>query len=119
MSAIPQRRNYARLGKFFTGEKERHVPTLVVEWHTIRERPPPSHPTNVQPERLIHPCAAHVEGLMAESLQHAQQLRFSPLTGHSSYQTTETGHGRFRLAQAGWIPRSRRWNPQVEKSLES
>src|SRR5262249_39488373 len=101
MSGLPQCIDPAGFGELLTGKNQRDVPTLIVQRHAIRKRPSPSYPTYIDTERLVDPGAAHVERLMAKSLQHPHQLQFGALTRHSGYQTNETRHLRFLCYSSG------------------
>jgi hypothetical protein len=60
--------------EFFAGEEEINVAVFVANRHAIGEAPSARHPADVDAQLGIAPGAAVVEGLMAETLHHRQQL---------------------------------------------
>src|ERR1700722_8008830 len=92
MTSIPEVLGRAGLRIFLSGKDENNVAPLVLDRHSIRKGILACRPTYVDPSGLVNPGPGHIKRLVAEDLEHTQQLRLSPFAGLTGDETKNSGH---------------------------
>jgi len=81
-----------RFGILLPGKYEDDIPAFVADRHSVREGVLASSPPDIHSQRLIHPSPGRIGRLVAECLNHPEQLRLRPFARHTSDETDDTRH---------------------------
>jgi hypothetical protein len=92
MSSLLQAADGSRLGELLPGKNKNNVSALVSHRHRVAKGILSRHPSDINTRWLINPRSGPVERLMAQGLNHPQQLWLGLLARHFRDKTDDSRH---------------------------
>src|SRR5580693_3330919 len=99
MTTLPQVLDKSGIRKFLTSKNKDNVSSLIPERHAVGKRIFSGHPTDIHPERFVHPGICHVEVLVIQGLDHHKKLALRLFARHPAYKTNNSWHSFLRFSE--------------------